>query len=126
MLDCGHEPSEHLPITTGYGRDAEGRTFCYECAARMDRESMIETGKATLYLVERPSGILGTFDPVRRFITNWPESLEFPIGRFRKGKHSIARTRYDAWFTGPDGKQWHAVQYGENTQIAHCQRVKSA
>lgn len=34
--------------------------------------------------------------------------------------------RYDTWFTGPDGKQWHAVQYGDNTQIAHCRRTKGS
>lgn len=76
---------------------------------------MVETGKAWLYLVENN----GQYE-----ITNWSGSLRFSIGRVRKGRHNIARYRYDTWFTGPDGKTWHAVQYGDNTQIAHCKRVK--
>lgn len=57
-------------------------------------------------------------------VTNWPGSLSFRTGYIRKGRHNFAGTRYDTWFTGPDEKTWHAVQYGENTQIAHCRRVK--
>lgn len=112
LLDCGHAPSPHSDLTTGYGTDRDGKTHCYACCAETDRKAMIETGRATLYLTGKE-------------LTNWPGSLRFPAGYVRKGRHNIARVRYDAWFTGPDGKPWHAVQYGDSTQIAHCKRVKA-
>lgn len=51
ILDCGHEPSEHSNTTTGYGEDLAGRTYCYACCAERDKKDMIETGRATMYLV---------------------------------------------------------------------------
>lgn len=110
ILDCGHEPSPHLSFTTGYGVDRSGRKHCYECCAKRDVADMVSTGRATLYLSNGE-------------VSNWPGSLKFRA-HVRKGRHNIARTRYDAWFTGPDGKQWHGVQYGDNTQICHCKRLK--
>ena len=110
VLDCGHLPSPHGPYTTGYGRDARGKKHCYACCAEMEKARMIETGRATLYL----SG---------NKIADWPGTLSFPC-RVKRGAHNIARYRYDAWFTGPDGKPWHGVQYGDNTQIIHCRRVR--
>ena len=66
--------------------------------------SSIETiGRATLYLVKRDGA---------HFVTDWPSVLSFKAA-VRKGHHNIARYRYDVWFTGPDGAQWHGVTYGE-------------
>ena len=114
ILECGHTES---PITRGYGTDKDGNRYCYECCAAQDRASMIETGKATLYLSAPKEG--------NKFkITNWPGSLSFAVGHVRTGRHNWAGRRYDAWFTGPDGKNWHGVQYGDNTQIIHCRRIK--
>lgn len=111
VLECGHEPSEHAAFTTGYGRDKDGNRHCYECCAKNDREAMIRDGRATLYLTDKG-------------ITNWPGSLRFRHGPIREGRHNIAGSRYDTWFAGPDGFTWHAVQYGENTQICHCKRTR--
>ena len=92
------------------------RAHCYECCAKRERERMIETGRATLYLTtEQASG--------RALLTDWAGQLVFRGGVVRKGRHNMARVRYDAWFTGPDKREWHAVQYGDNTQIAHCRRL---
>ena len=102
--DCGHGGA-------GHGTDAQGKTFCYACCAERDKADMIRTGRATLYLTDKA-------------ITNWPGSLRFDFGEVRVGRHNIAGKRYDAWFRGPDGAAWHAVQYGDNTQICHCRRVK--
>ena len=111
-LDCGHEPSEHSQHTTGYGTDSTGKTFCYECAAKMEREYMIKHGETTLYLTEDGR------------ITDWPGHLVFKCGNIRKGHHNIAGVRYDTWFVGPDKHIWHGVQYGDNTQLCHCKRTK--
>jgi hypothetical protein len=76
---------------------------------------MLKDGRTVLYL-----------DTVKRQLTNWPGSLVFPVHHIRTGAHNIARRRYDAWFRGPDGQTWHAIQYGDMTQLAHCRRTKGA
>lgn len=114
MCDCGHAPSAHGEHTTGY-ITIDGKTTCYECCAKLDAQWMREKGKITLYL---------TTDGDKATVGNWPGSLKFSAF-VRKGRHNIARTRYDVWFIGPDHAQWHGVQYGENTQICHCRRIKA-
>jgi len=115
ILDCGHAPSPHSPITTGYGVTEDGKRHCYDCCAHRVRVRMIETGKGVLYL----SG---------KELTDWPGKLRFPVyaGYIAKGRHNMARVRYDGQFIGPDGKRWRFTQYGDNTQIAHCRRLKAA
>jgi hypothetical protein len=126
ILDCGHAPSPHESFTTGYGRDENGRTFCYDCAATRERDAMIETGNATLYLVKTAdmSRALGAPRPTGYEVTDWPGGLRFTVTALHTGRHNIARTRIDAYFAGPDGYVWHGVQYGANTQIIHCKRTR--
>ena len=115
-LDCGHEPSPHAEFTTGYGI-MNNKKYCYDCCAKTDREDMENSGRATLYLTKKDVNGSISWE-----VKNWPGSLKFKA-YVKKGSHNIARTRYDAWFTVND-KRWHGVQYGENTQIIHCKRVK--
>ena len=114
-LDCGHPPTKQAPGScgTGYGEDSNGKRFCYTCAAKRDRAEMKKTGRTVLYLTTGEYG-----DCV---LTNWPGSLRLS-GRFTKGRHNIARTRYDAWFRF-DGADWHGVTYGDNTQLCHCREL---
>ena len=100
--------------TAGYGVKGNGHKICYPCCATRDSADMIKTGRACLYLVNRDG---------RQYITNWPGSLSIGPVYVRKGKHNIAGTRYDAWFTF-DNQKWHGVNYGEMTQIIHCRRLK--
>lgn len=115
VLDCGHAPSQHESFTSGFGV-MDGKRYCYDCIAKMDRQTMMETGTSEslpLYLVDNNK------------VTNWPASLSFPLyGSARKGKHNIAGSRYDFDFIGPDGFIWHGAVVGEWTQIAHCKRTK--
>ena len=153
--DCKQEKpvKAENPITTGYavvggkwvkGRPIGGRKVCYECCAERDRKYMAKHGRNTLYLSKKyveVDGPLGHYaHPVsgirmralpekdgRWFyweISNWPGTLRFDCG-VRKGRHNIARTRYDAWFLF-GGFEWHGVQYGDDTQIIHCRRTKKA
>jgi len=127
LLDCGHVPSEHSSFTTGYGIDADGKKHCYQCCAENDRKTMRDTGKICLYLC--PNDSLKSQPQWNgsgsHKVTNWPGSLEFPTHYIKTGRHNIAGVRYDFWFQF-EGEQWHGVQYGDNTQIAHCQRTKTA
>jgi len=99
---------------TGYATTPEGDRVCYDCCATVDREFMREKRKNTLYLTKK-GGKWG--------VSNWCGTLFLPCGTPRKGRHNIARTRYDVWFSF-EGQSWHGVQYGDMTQICHCRRVK--
>lgn len=115
-LDCGHMESPHSPITRGYGTDNNGKKLCYECCAEGDKQTMKETGKATLYFTQRAGN-------GKAYVTNWPGSLSIPCAYVKKGRHNIARIRYDYWFAF-EGYWWHGYTVGNNTQIAHCKRTK--
>ena len=100
---------------TGYGSNSAGEKICYECCGELDRELMREKGKITLYLVSEFS---------RWFVTNLPNTLRFRVKKFHIGKHNIARTRHDVWFTDHEGNRWWGVSYGEDSQLCHCKRLK--
>lgn len=112
---CGG-PCEPRGGASGYGVDAEGRTYCYPCCAKRERERMTSDGRATLYLSRTADNVWT--------VTDWPGELRFAVRAVRRGRHNLAGTRTDAWFAGPDGHLWHAVQYGDDNQIARCRRTR--
>jgi hypothetical protein len=119
-----HE-SEH---TTGYANDGD-KLICLDCCGWEDKAYMVMEGKNTLYLTKTdedlPLSSVGLNPLKKRFyVSNWPGTYKTHCTYYRKGRHNIAGSRYDVWFTGPDSLPWHGVQYGENTQICHCKRVK--
>lgn len=109
---CGKE----IVKPSGYGVDTNGNKVCYPCCAEQDKQYMRDHGRITLYL---------TMDGQGKYkVTNWPGSVIFSASCVKRSSHNIARYRYDTWFVF-EGYYWHAVQYGDNTQIAHCKRTKS-
>ena len=89
--------------------------FCPPCCGDIEKEFMIENGRTTLYLVsDEGDWVVQDFLGVTKFKTAPP----------RVGRHNLAHNRYDVWFNGPDGFLWHAVRYGDNTEICHCKRTK--
>lgn len=105
----------------GYGVNGDtGDRLCYACCADDDRAYMIQHGRWTGYLTLTARNA----PQARWLVSNWPGSLEFRPRAVQTGKHNIARVRRDAWFNGPDGYVWHAVQYGDNTDLAHCKRTR--
>lgn len=96
---------------TGYAYDAGGRLICYACCASDDEARMRREGRIMLYLGEG------------RSISNWPGTLKFKAYSLKTGRHNIARSRVDVWFKH-EGRDWHGVQYGDNTQVLHCRRLK--
>jgi hypothetical protein len=120
ILDCGHAPSEHSPFTNGYGTDKDGKRLCYDCCAELERKSMMDTGKAVLYLVGCKR------DDITWKVTDWPGKLEFQVVWANHSKAAafggyIDRT--DFWFRGPDGFIWHGVSKGD-MDLARCRRTK--
>lgn len=121
VLDCGHTASPHADFTTGYGTDKDGKKSCYACCAESDKRDMIESGRAVLYFCYEQTAARGMYD---KRVSNWPNSLSFPVYYMRIGAHNITGKRYDVWFNGPDGYVWHGVTYGDMTQLCHCRRIK--
>lgn len=127
--DCHQTKPVKTDGGTGYG-EWNGDKVCYDCCAIRDRKDMTETGRAVLYLSKAnekdtaPNGFNGSKGVSRWVVTNWPGTLRFNA-YVKTGRHNIGRTRCDAWFTGPDGKQWHGVQIGEWSQICRCKRLKN-
>ena len=114
--DCG---KECIPdgCTTGYGIDKDDRKICFACCGENDRKRLETDDRIDLYLTKNDAG--------EYTVSNWPGTLKIRCGTPRKGRHNIARTRYDVWFKA-GGHEWHGVQYGENTQIVRCQKLKAA
>ena len=111
----------HETIACGYAYDDQNNKVCYDCCAERDKKHMRDTGKNTLYLTHNPITD-NSYPFADGYISNWPGSLKLPC-RVKSGRHNIARYRYDAWFTF-EGKSWHGVSYGDNTQIVHCKQIK--
>lgn len=107
----------------GYGTYNNGDILCFACCAERDKAVMRKTGRAVLYLKsgEFPKHYYGA-NYADGKVVNWPGTLSIPC-RIKKGSHNIAGTRYDVWFIF-EGHNWHGVQYGENTQICRCRRLK--
>ena len=84
-------------ITTGYGVRPDGSKLCFQCGADWEKKMMVETGKATLYLSQKPEdtvtlGTNGTlesttdsrgFHTVKKYehweVTDWPGKLRFTV-----------------------------------------------
>lgn len=90
--------------------------ICYACAGQEDREALLALpigGKYMAYLIKLEG---------KWYVANWPSTMKYPCV-VRKGKHNIAGTRYDVWFS-VGGQNYWGVTYGEFTQICHIKRVK--
>ena len=103
ILDCGHTPSEHGPHTTGTAHTPDGREICWQCAGNEERAAMIESGNGTMYTTKKDG---------KWRVTNWPNTLSFPIGTISTGRHNIAGKQVHFWFRGPDKAIWHGIQWG--------------
>ena len=115
ICDCGHMESDHGIYTRGYSTDRGGFTRCYPCTTQKELETMEETGRNTMYFVERDG---------KYFVINWIGSIEFRAFDVRRSAHNIAGVRYDYHFLDSSKRLWHGYTVGNNTQIAHCKRNK--
>lgn len=102
--------------------DGAQQPVCWDCCAQIDRQSMIDTGRALLYFTGD-----GRNSPYR--VQAFTGRLSFDALRVKRSRHNIARWRYDVWFVGPDSTGdhaavWHGVSVGEWSMILRCKRTK--
>ena len=83
-------------------------------------EHMAHAGIAVLYLLYRPGAVS---QGERYQVGTWDGSHKWNVSQFRKGRHNMAGSRLDVWFTGPDGKTWHGCNLGDN-DIVRCRANK--
>lgn len=117
---------------SGYGvvqQKNRRRYVCYDCCSKTDMAYMRKHGKNTLYFsysspCNNPqfthSGTNMTASDY--LVSNWPGGINIRPTRVRRGKHNIARERWDVWFTF-EGTEWHGVNIGDN-QILRCKRIQ--
>ena len=109
---CGKTKTNKDKHTTGYATDNKGNKICFSCCANVDKEQMIKSGKIVLYLNSRD-----------KVVSNWPGTLKIKVDTINKGKHNIAGNRNDIYFSF-NGKKWHGVQLGNNSDICRCKQLK--
>lgn len=110
---CGETKPVNKAGGTGYGVDKDENKICYSCIGKNEETELSNAkpgDKFILYLCGDE-------------VTNWPGSFKRTIRGLRTGRHNMAGKRYDFYFT-VNNNDFHGVQYGDNTQIAHCKRIK--
>lgn len=97
MCDCGHIESDHSDITRGYGRDKDGKTFCYDCCEAQDKQAMKTQDKFFAYL---------SMDGAT--LVNWPGRKLGTV--IRSGAyHPCSRERYYITVRDVHGQMWHGT-----------------
>jgi hypothetical protein len=123
ILDCGHLPTLGAGPGTGYGYDAEGRKYCYECCARRDEEAMLANGEAWLYVTAELTRERRLYAAGHCTVSNWPGSLKFK-GGYSKGRHNISGVRLDVHFQDRNGDWWCGRLCSQHSQLARFRRMK--
>lgn len=111
---CGEHKTHESDFTSGYGIDKDGNKVCFECCGKNDAKELAELQpkqKTYLYL-----------DTKQKTLSNWPGTFKIQLHYIKQGSHNIAGKRYDVWFDYA-GKEFHGVQFGDNTQICHIKRI---
>jgi|CXWK01.1.fsa_nt_gi hypothetical protein len=112
-FQCGQNKTHESPVSTGYGRDKNDNKICFDCCGINDAKE----------LTEMPIGAKTVQYWDGKNIINWPSSLKITPYYTTKGRHNMARTREDIYFRF-NGFNFHATQYGNNSQIAHIRKTK--
>lgn len=109
-LTCGHAPTPDSGIGTGYARNAEGETFCYDCASLPDIEA-----------VERGEEIWAYVSTDGKQVTTWPGNALMRVtynGTARTGFYGS--TIHYIRAVAPNGREY----YGKNGGNGMCIKMK--
>lgn len=114
---------ETKPVQTsgGTGFDTVLNTnekICYDCCGKQDLQEMKDAKPGEcfrLYLDAEKHPYV---------VSNWAGTLIFNCYCSNNGTNNIAKTRIDVWFDNDEIGHWWGVQYGDQTQICHCTKLK--
>ena len=89
------------------------RTYCLACSSIVENQANAASDRITLYYGYGRADV----------VTNWTGDIRFRVERTKTGNHNMTGRRADVWFTAY-GSRWHGVQYGSDTELLHCTRLK--
>lgn len=105
-------------FTAGYGVIPETEDkICYSCCGELDKQQLLKAKPGDKFYMYLTGNIQYGY-----YVSNWPGSFKIRVYP-RKGRHNIAGVRYDFWFC-LGNNEFHGVQYGDNTQVAHIRCLK--
>lgn len=111
---CDKDITHHSGHTTGYAQ-CDNKKYCFDCCGDYDRRCLETENSYILYLTE-DNGIWR--------ITNWPGTLCFPARYGRSFLHFGRVKAIRVYFEDHKGNSWRATQYGDDTQVARCKKIK--
>lgn len=111
LLDCGHPESPHSETTRGYGRDAAGKTKCYDCC-EADDLARIDAGEPFVgYLTDRR-------------VTNWPGRTLLSVTSVAEQPRVGFGGRTYVRAIDRNGKHWYGSGPLETGTYVRMRRVK--
>lgn len=115
--NCKQQKTHESDFSTGYATNSKDEKICFECCGELDKQALIEDGKLTGYFVKKDDG--------KYYFSNWPGTFLIPVYYSRSSWHNFAgkNGRTDFWCTF-QGKKYHGVQIGHNSQIARLKALK--
>lgn len=107
-LDCGHEPTKtDSEFTNGIARDADGKTYCYDCASEPD-----------IAAVERGEAVWAYVSSDGKQITTWPGTPLMRVtynGTARTGFYNSKISYIRA--VAPNGREYYGKNGGNGMHI---------
>lgn len=98
LCDCGH-PATPSTVSGGYGTDAEGKTYCYDCCTERDNAALLAESRCVHYWGTDKGGLPS--------LTNWPG---YVLGKLYPGRlHPWSRKRRYVSAVDCHGQRWHGV-----------------
>lgn len=86
---CNEHKTHKSDMTTGYGTNKEGGKICFSCCGKNDILELIN--------LQNKQKVWQYFDG--KNIVNWPSTMKIKPNFTKKGRHNIAGSREDVWFT---------------------------
>jgi hypothetical protein len=119
-LNCGHLPSDPTfvydtgyTMTTGYGTH-DGKRYCHECCAEMDRKAMKREGHADLYLSSRGNQLV---------VSTWPgKIISQRVKTINSWRNNFGDRRVAVRFCF-EGEIWSGIGAGPGMYL-RCRRTK--
>jgi hypothetical protein len=106
MLDCGHPEIKSDGVLAGYGKDSQGRKFCYDCCHKLDLEE-----------IQSHNDYVGYVSLEKGQIVNWPGYSVMRIVASWNRRHNIAGKLLHIQAKDQFGNEWYGDGPGDGMYI---------